>query len=77
MRLHALGHLALGSLEECLLAARPQRAKPNFGPAAWLLLLEKIPWFGLAYLDSYITVYGQNKGVALNSFEGLPLGAAS
>ena len=27
------------------------------------------------WATAYITVYGQNKGVALNSFEGLPLGA--
>jgi tetratricopeptide (TPR) repeat protein len=40
--------------------------------AAWLLL-EKIPWFAMVYGDCYITVYGQNAGVALNSFEGLPL----
>lgn len=38
------------------------------------LLLEKVPLFGLAAGDCYVTVYGQAKGVALNSFEGLPLG---
>jgi tetratricopeptide (TPR) repeat protein len=39
-----------------------------------LLLLEKVPLFGMAVADSLVTVYGQAKGVALNSFEGLPLG---
>ena len=35
--------------------------------------MEKIPWFALAYFDCRITVVGQEKGVALNSFEGLPM----
>ena len=39
------------------------------------LLVEKVPWFAMALGDAYITVYGQNKGVALNSLEGLPMGA--
>ena len=39
---------------------------------AWLVI-EKLPWFGLAFGDAFITVYGQNKGVALNSLEGLPI----
>lgn len=38
------------------------------------LLVEKVPWFALALGDGFITYYGQKKGVALNSFEGLPLG---
>jgi protein O-mannosyl-transferase len=38
-----------------------------------LLLLEKVPLFGMAMADSLVTVYGQAKGVALNSFEGLPM----
>ncbi len=39
------------------------------------LILEKIPWFAMVLGDCYITVYGQHKGVALNSLEGLPMGA--
>jgi tetratricopeptide (TPR) repeat protein len=38
-----------------------------------LLLLEKVPLFAMAAADCYVTVYGQSKGVALNSFEGLPM----
>ena len=38
-----------------------------------VLLLEKAPLFGLAAIDCAITIYGQAKGVALNSFEGLPM----
>jgi len=38
------------------------------------LLIEKLPWFAMAGYDCWQTVIGQNKGVALNSFEGLPLG---
>ena len=37
------------------------------------LLVEKIPWFAMAIGDCRVTFYGQNKGVALNSLEGLPL----
>ena len=37
--------------------------------------MEKIPWFALAYFDCRITVVGQEKGVALNSFDGLPMWA--
>ncbi len=47
-------------------------AAPNILASA-MLLLEKVPWLMLAYLDSRYTIYGQNKGVALNSWEGLPL----
>lgn len=45
---------------------------PDFARGLWLFV-EKIPWFALAYFDCRITVVGQEKGVALNSFEGLPL----
>ncbi len=38
-----------------------------------IALVEKIPLVALAVGDSLVTVYGQQKGVALNSFEGLPL----
>ncbi len=38
-----------------------------------LLLMEKVPLFAMAAADSSVTVYGQAKGVALNSFEGLPM----
>jgi protein O-mannosyl-transferase len=54
----------------------PQPGKSEAGmnsKAAALLILEKIPLFAMVYGDCYITVYGQNKGVALNSFEGLHL----
>ncbi len=37
------------------------------------LLLEKIPWFLMVLGDSLVTFYGQEKGVALNSWAGLPL----
>jgi protein O-mannosyl-transferase len=39
------------------------------------LIVEKIPLFLLDLGDCLVTIYGQNKGVALNSFEGLPLSA--
>ena len=45
----------------------------DMGAMIWLVA-EKIPWFAMVLGDGYITVYGQNKGVALNSFEGLPMG---
>ena len=38
------------------------------------LLLEKLPWFAMVIYDCQQTVVGQDKGVALNSWEGLPLG---
>ena len=50
--------------------------EPESGPdlvAAVGLLAEKIPWFGLVIYDCMQTVVGQDKGVALNSWEGLPL----
>jgi tetratricopeptide (TPR) repeat protein len=40
-----------------------------------LLLMEKVPLFAMAAGDCYVTVYGQQKGVALNSFDGLPMWA--
>lgn len=52
--------------------------RKNAGPdktAMFWLLAEKLPWFAMVFGDSYITVYGQHKGVALNSLEGLPMSA--
>ena len=46
---------------------------PDFGKAAWLVL-EKAPWFVMVLYDCQRTVVGQDKGVALNSWEGLPGG---
>ena len=56
------------------MAARPQGREDRTSVAMIWLLVEKIPWFAMVLGDGYITVYGQNKGVALNSFEGLPMG---
>ena len=63
----------LGRWKRALFPSGRKGSPPNFGTAFWLLLVEKIPWFGLVIYDCQVTVYGQNKGVALNSFEGLPL----
>ena len=51
---------------------RIQDEGPDLAAGLWLIV-EKIPWFALAYFDCRITVVGQEKGVALNSFEGLPM----
>jgi tetratricopeptide (TPR) repeat protein len=40
-----------------------------------LLLLEKVPLFAMVIGDSYVEVYGQERGVALNSLAGLPMSA--
>ena len=63
----------LGRWKRALWPTDSQEMEPDFFAAVWLVV-EKIPWFALAYGDCYITYYGQNKGVALNSWEGLPLG---
>jgi tetratricopeptide (TPR) repeat protein len=65
----------LGRWKKALWPAGRIDSEPNIGVAAWLLLVEKIPWFAMVYWDCQITVYGQNKSVALNSFEGLPMWA--
>ncbi|MGO9115554.1 MAG: tetratricopeptide repeat protein [Thermoguttaceae bacterium] len=65
----------LGRWKKALGPQSPKTPKPNLGLSAWLLLLlEKMPWLAMVIYDCQITVYGQNKGVALNSFEGLPMG---
>jgi protein O-mannosyl-transferase len=46
--------------------------EPNFLSAS-RLLAEKLPWFGMVYYDCLQTVVGQDKGVALNSLDGLPM----
>ena len=62
----------LGRWKRALWPPGRKNQEPEFFAVLWLLL-EKIPWFGLVYIDCSITYYGQNKGVALNSWEGLPL----
>ena len=47
------------------------RGGPDFVNGAWLVL-EKVPLFALVAYDWLQTVVGQDKGVALNSWEALP-----
>jgi len=42
--------------------------------SATRLLLEKLPWFAMVVYDCQQTVIGQDKGVALCPWDGLPLG---
>jgi tetratricopeptide (TPR) repeat protein len=46
---------------------------PDLVSAAWLFV-EKLPWFAMVLYDCQQTVVGQDKGVALNSLEAVPLG---
>ena len=63
----------LGRWKKALWPPGQKDLAPDFF-AVIRLLVEKIPWFAMALGDGCITYYGQNKGVALNSWEGLPLG---
>jgi tetratricopeptide (TPR) repeat protein len=54
-------------------SGRRAGAGPDFVSAS-RLLFEKLPWFAMVIYDCQQTVIGQDKGVALNSWEGLPLG---
>ena len=49
-------------------------AGPDLAAMLWLVV-EKIPWIAMVMGDAYITVYGQNKGVALSNWESFPLDA--
>jgi len=65
----------LGRWKKALWPLGRKDAGPANMTAMFWLLAEKLPWFAMVFGDSYITVYGQHKGVALNSLEGLPMSA--
>ena len=64
--------MAVAAATEVLWLSRREIPWAEIVRALWLHA-EKAPWVALAYFDCQITVVGQEKGVALNSFDGLPL----
>src|SRR5690349_8372480 len=62
----------LGRWQKALSPSARTGDAPDLFRGLWLLA-EKLPRFALAAGDCYITVYGQDKGVALHSLEGLPM----